>query len=53
MNPRSYEHETNIKLQLIPYNFSAYQYLKIDLWTKVAPFLKSAHSMHSLFQSFL
>ena len=43
MNPGSYEHETCSKKQLIPYSFRAYQYLKIELWTKVAPFLKSAH----------
>ena len=43
MNQGSYEHETCSKWQLIPYNFSAYQYLKIEVWTKVAPFLKSAY----------
>ena len=43
MNPGSYEHETCSKWQLIPYNFSTYQYLKIKVWTKVTPFLKSAH----------
>ena len=43
MNPGSSEHETRSKRQLKPYNFRAYQYLKIEVWTKVAPFLKSAH----------
>ena len=27
--------------QLIPYKLKAYKYLKIEVWTKVAPFLKS------------
>ena len=46
MNQGSYEHETCIKRQLIPYNFGAYQYLKIEVGTKVASFLKSAHSYY-------
>ena len=43
MNPGSYEHETCTKRQLISYIFKGYQYLKIEVWTKVPPFLKSAH----------
>ena len=43
MNPGSYEYETCRRRQLIPYNFNAYQYLKIEVLTKVALFLKSAH----------
>ena len=53
MNPGSYEHETCSKRQLIPYSFRAYQYLKIEVWTKVAPFLKAAHiwQLHCMFPS--
>ena len=43
VNTGSYEHETCSKAQLIPYNFSAYQCLKFEVWTEVAPFLKSTH----------
>ena len=38
-----------IKRQLIPYNFRAYQYLKIEVRSKVAPFLKSAHNLFNYF----
>ena len=32
---------------MTPYNFSTYKYLKIEVWTKVAPFPKSGHkSVH-------
>ena len=43
MNPGSYEHEKCSKWQLIPYIVSAYQYLKIEVWTNKALFLKSTH----------
>ena len=36
--------------QLIPYNFRAYQDLKIEVWAKVTTFLKSAHILHSKFE---
>ena len=38
MNPGSYEHGTCSESQLIPYNFRAYKYLKIEVWTKVVPY---------------
>ena len=45
-----YEHETCSKRQLIPSIFRGYHNLKIVVWTKVAPFLKSAHIyVHSAF----
>ena len=43
MNPGSFEHETCSKTQLIPYIFREYQYLKMEVWTKVAPFHKSTY----------
>ena len=43
MNPGINEHEKCTKGQLIPYDVRTFQYHKIEVGSKVAPFLKSAH----------